>query len=125
MSFFDQLIYDPSSLLQGRKWWQIALLVLPWLLLVLVASCVWFLAPGKLMGRYVELAKNAPLGTLTEGSDTQIKELEARRKELANKSRGIETKIAQAREKFEAAKGKVATETHAELKSRLYGESDD
>jgi hypothetical protein len=125
MSFWDRLLYDPSSLLRNRKWWQIALLVLPWLLLVLLVSCAWFLAPGRLMGRYTELAKNVPLDGMKKGLGMQIKELEDQRREIAERSRNIEIKLAEAQKQFEATQAKVATETHAELKARLYGETDD
>jgi hypothetical protein len=124
MTFWDRLIYDPSSFLHGKKWWQVALMILPWFLLVLVGSCLWFVAPGRLMSRYVEFAKNAPLDKVNEGAEMQLKELEARRQELAEKSRNIETKIAGAREQFEMKKKRISTATHDELTNRLYGKED-
>jgi uncharacterized small protein (DUF1192 family) len=110
---------------RGKKWWQVALIILPWIALVTIGSCLWFLAPGRLTNRYAELARNAPLNTFNEGAEEHAKALREQQQKLAARSREIESRIAAARTEFDRTKATIATETHDELRARLYGETND
>jgi uncharacterized protein YlxW (UPF0749 family) len=99
----------------------VALLILPWLLLLGGAAVVWFLRPGMMTEKYKTLAQNAPLDAVSEGARKQVAALEERRKALQEHQTWLSHKIESDNAQFEDAKKEIATETHAQLKARLQG----
>ena len=122
---WDQMLYDPMSVFQRKKWWLILLLIIPWIALLTLAGVWWMLNPGKMTEKSLERAKNAPLDSLNKACDKSITKLQGQQKELQNKAAIVEKVIQNAREDFRQTRESLADATHEELKDRLYGKDVD
>jgi hypothetical protein len=130
MSIWDRITYDPMDWLLSspkgpRPWWKVALLVLPWVLLLIGAAVIWFLRPGAMTEKYEKLAQNAPLDAMSEGARKQVAALEERRKALQDHQAWLSHKIEDEGTRLEGTKKEIATETHEQLRARLYGNDHD
>lgn len=124
-NIWDQMLYDPMSLFQNRKWWIILALILPWIILLTIAGIWWMLNPGRMTEKYLDRAKNVPLDSLNTSCDKTIAELKDQQKALQDKAAIVEKVVADARAEFEQTRESVANATHEELKDRLYGKDTD
>jgi cbb3-type cytochrome oxidase subunit 3 len=120
-TIWDQMLYDPMSLFQHKKWWLILLLILPWVAMLVLAGLWWMLNPGRMTEKSLERAKNAPLDSLNKACDKSIDNLKVQQKTLQDKAAIVEKVIENAREDFRQTRESLADSTHEELKDRLYG----
>lgn len=118
MKLVETLLYNPLSFFEGKKWWWVALFFLPWVLLFLGVTILWFIAPGKLTSN---LAKNAPVDGVNRTADKQITELEKKVKDLKAESDKITEALTNKAAAFATTTDKISKESHEELKRRLEG----
>lgn len=118
MTLLDTMLYNPTSFFEGKKWWQILLWVLPWVLLFVGASVLWFLAPARLTAGMI---KNTPLDAVNKVAEKQLSELEKQLQELHKRSTVISTRIEEKAREFDVLEKSIQTKTHEELKKQLEG----
>jgi flagellar basal body-associated protein FliL len=125
MTFWERVIFNPSSFFEGRKWWQNVLLAVPLIVLAIVGTVIWFFGGSKKSPDYANQAKNDPLDTVNASYEDSIHDIEARRKELKAKAAQKERELIDSMTNLEKIKGDVSDDSHEELTQKLYGKNPD
>lgn len=122
MDFIDRVLENPLGVLRDKPWWQIALIALPWALLVIVLWLFFGGFPGKLTPDYKNQAKNKPLDEILDKAEKKAKNLEKERLEITAKTKILESRLTQTDIEFEELKTSLKKENdHKKLTDRLYG----
>lgn len=121
MDFVDRILIDPVGVLKNRPWWQVALFILPWALLVAVLWAFFGGFPGKISPDYKELTKNDVLDDILVNSEKKVQDLRAQKTELHDRVKALEEGMSEDYREFEDLKKSLARETdHKDLTKRLY-----
>lgn len=118
MKTLEKLLYNPLSFFDGKPWWWVLLFFLPWILLFLGATILWFIAPGKLTSN---MAKNAPVDGVNRTAEKQLSELDKKLEKLKAESDKLTQELARKAVKFSSTTEEISKESHEELKKRLEG----